>query len=152
MIACIRRYFAFHICCILAGSSTVGCRTATDHWPVETLSSIDDVADTWIGFDPMGATYYKLILSHNQKGALYSQYFDGTLHKDAIFEWNLARHELHCRLNAVNNPESSKSLRCRIERNQMEGTLLGVGGWSQQVLFRRERDFKRRVSVLFEAK
>jgi hypothetical protein len=116
---------------------TAGCRTRIYHPAVPIAYDQQQLVDVWIGFNDRDATCYNLILQSGGDGLLYSAYQEGMSATNKISRWSTQGNLLHCEFQPDDSPTSPALLTCEIKKALLVATLNGVGGWKENILFRR---------------
>src|SRR6266496_5579691 len=145
-----RNFLALISCSLLL---TAGCRTRIYHPAVPIAYDQQQLVDVWIGFNDRDATCYKLILQAGGGGLLYSAYQEGMSATNKISRWSTQANLLRCEFQPDDSPTSPALLSCEIKKTLLVATLNGVGGWKENILFRRIQFVEQSLSrsKMFEA-
>jgi hypothetical protein len=105
-----------------------------------------ELADSWMGFNDRDATCYELILKEAGNGVLYSRFQEETSATNTISHWEVQGNVLHCAFLQDGSPTSAALLECNIKKTLLVATLTGVGGWKDNIQFRRIRFIEKSLS------
>jgi hypothetical protein len=131
---------------LIAACAVVGCQTRPGPEVVSIPFDQGELVDSWIGFNNRDATCYKLILKEGGDGVLYSRFQEGTSATNTIAKWEVEGNVLRCEFLHDGSPTSAALLKCDIKKTLLVATLTGVGGWKDNIQFRRSQFIEASLS------
>jgi hypothetical protein len=133
---CVSLVVMVFTCCLWFTSCS---SVRTHHDPVPRQFEDRELAGSWIGFTDRDASWYKLVLKTEGRGLLFSRFEQGLIATNMISKWSINSQGLFCEFQHDGAATSPLSLRCDIRSNLLVAHLVGVGGWTELIMFRRSQ-------------
>lgn len=137
-------FLALVVCIWLAS----GCKAPTHYAGLPIPFAPETLADSWVGFNERDGTCYKLILRYHAGGVLYSQFEQGRVATNRLSAWSVEGDVLRCQFLREAFATSPAVFTGEIKTTLVSGTLVGVGGWKEKIVFRRKRFLEENLSKL----
>ena len=124
----------------------IACQTRPGPTAVPIPFNEQELVGSWIGFNDRDATCYKLILKEAGGGVLFLRFQEGTISTNTISHWGIQGNVLRCEFMRYGSPTCAALLKCDIKKTLLVATLTGVGGWEENIHFRRAQFIEKSLS------
>ena len=103
----------------------------------------------WVGITHSDNDIYRMTLRADATGTLVALYIQERLVPYEIEHWYVASGGcVTCDFRHSSNPLEPRIMSCAVKENTLVATLEGVGGWHEEILFKRSKVLREQLSQL----